>query len=107
MDDLDVAEAHRRWSEGALAIVDVREADEHAEVRVPGVPLIPMSEFAGRVDDLPDGRPLAILCRSGARSGRVADYLNATGGHGDVANIEGGIIAWVAADLPHEEGPPA
>ena len=49
-----------------------------------------------------DDRPLAILCRSGNRSGQVADYLTAAGDHGDVANIEGGIIAWAHAGLPYE-----
>ncbi len=43
-----------------------------------------------------------MLCRSGARSGRVADYLTASGEHGEVANIEGGIIAWAAEGLPYE-----
>ena len=34
-----------------------------------GVPLLPMSEILSRLDELPTDRPLAILCRSGARSG--------------------------------------
>ena len=65
-----------------------------------------MSEFLARVDELPDDRPLAIICRSGSRSAQVADYLTATGGHGEVANVEGGIIAWAAEGLPYEGDPP-
>lgn len=106
MADLDVAEAHRLWSEGALAIVDVREEPEHAATRIAGVPLVPMSEILARLDELPTDRRLALICRSGARSGQVADYLNAAGGHGDVANVEGGIIAWAAEGLPYEGEPP-
>jgi rhodanese-related sulfurtransferase len=101
-----VADAHAAWSAGQLAIVDCREEDEHAETRIDGVPLIPMSEFLARIDELPDGLPLAIICRSGSRSGRVADYLTAQGEHGEVANVEGGIIAWAAEGLPYEGGPP-
>ena len=106
MADIDVTEAHRRWAAGALVIIDCREEQEHEATRVDGVPLIPMSEFLARVDKLPEGTPLAILCRSGARSAQVADYLTATGEHGDVANVAGGIIAWAAEGLPYEGDPP-
>jgi rhodanese-related sulfurtransferase len=96
------AEAHARLSAGELAIVDCREDEETAVNRVGGAALIPMSELLARIDELPGDRPLAILCRSGARSGQVADYLTATGDHGEVANIDGGIIAWAADGLPYE-----
>jgi len=102
MADLSVAEAHRLWTAGELAIVDCREQAEHDATRIAGVPLVPMSQLVGRVDEIPDDTPLAVLCRSGARSGQVADYLTAAGDHGDVANIEGGIIAWAAEGLPYE-----
>ena len=101
-----MAEAHRLWSAGELAIVDCREEAEHEATRVEGVPLIPMSEFLARVDELPDDLPLAILCRSGSRSAQVADYLTAAGDHGEVANVDGGIIAWAAEGLPYEGEPP-
>lgn len=102
MSDLSVAEAHRLWSAGELAIIDVREQREHDATRIDGVPLVPMSELQDRVDEIPADRPLAVLCRSGGRSAQVADYLTAAGDHGDVANIEGGIIAWAAEGLPYE-----
>ncbi|HMN98909.1 MAG TPA: rhodanese-like domain-containing protein [Miltoncostaeaceae bacterium] len=106
MADIDVNEAHRRWTAGELEIIDCREEQEHDTTRVDGIPLIPMSEFLARVDELPEDRPLAIFCRSGSRSAQVADYLTATGDHGEVANIAGGIIAWAAAGLPYEGDPP-
>lgn len=65
-----------------------------------------MSELLARVDELPTGRPLAVICRSGARSAQVADYLTATGDHGEVGNVTGGIIAWAAEGLPYEGEPP-
>jgi len=101
LSDITVADAHARWSEGALSIVDVREHDEHDATRIDGVPLIPMGEVMDRIDELPDA-PLAILCRSGNRSGKVADHLNAMGEHGEVLNVEGGILAWAAEGLPYE-----
>lgn len=103
---MDPRTAYAAWQAGEIAIVDVREELEHEATRVAGVPLLPMSEIAGRLDELPGG-PLAILCRIGARSGQVADFLTARGEHGDVANIEGGILAWAADGLPYEGEPPS
>ena len=104
--DLSVTEAHRLWTEGRLAIIDVREQGEHDTSRVAGIPLIPVSGLLSQIDDIPTDLPLAVLCRSGRRSAQVADYLSAAGEHGEVANIEGGIIAWAAEGLPYEGEPP-
>ena len=106
MPDYEVAEAHRLWSAGELEIVDCREEAEHDATRIEGIPLIPMSELLARVDELPDELPLAIICRTGSRSAQVADYLTATGDHGEVANVTGGIVAWAAEGLPYAGEPP-
>jgi rhodanese-related sulfurtransferase len=98
--------AHDAWRAGGLAILDVREEDEHEATRIPDVPLIPMSELLERIDEVPADCPLAIVCRSGARSAHVAEYLTEQGEHGEVANLEGGIIAWAAEGLPYEGEPP-
>ena len=97
--------AHASWTAGKTSIIDVREQNEHDAVRIPNVPLIPMSEFVERLDELPDG-PLVIMCRSGGRSASVAEYLEDEVGRTDVANLEGGIIAWAASRLPYEGDPP-
>lgn len=102
MADLSVREAHAAWSTGELTIVDCREDDEHAAQHVPGTILLPMSRFLSGLDRIPTDRRLAILCRSGNRSGQVTAYLNEVGGFGAVANIEGGIIAWAVEGLPYE-----
>lgn len=104
--ELSVVEAHRLWQSGELAIIDVREQNEHDASRVRDVPLVPMSDLVANIDEVPTGLPLAVLCRSGVRSAKVADYLTAAGDHGDVANIVGGIIAWAAEGLPYEGEPP-
>lgn len=99
-------EAYDAWQAGEVAIVDVREQSEHDDQHVVGVPLVPMSELVDRLGDLPTGKPLVILCRSGNRSGKVAEYLNGTGDFGDVANLEGGFLSWAASGLPYEGTPP-
>lgn len=106
MQDLTVQEAYAAWQAGEITIVDVREEQEYATTHVPGMPLVPMSELQDRLEELPTEKPLALFCRSGNRSGTVADYLNSVGDWGDVANIEGGILAWAANGLPYEGNPP-
>jgi rhodanese-related sulfurtransferase len=74
------------------ALLDVRESDEWAAGHAPGAAHLPMSELTGRMDELPDGDPLYVICRSGGRSARVAAYLNAQGY--PAVNVDGGMLAW-------------
>ena len=87
-------------SQGADAVVlDVREPAElrAASVKPDGFELvhIPMNEIPGRLGQLDPGRAVACLCHHGARSMRVAMFLQANG-FDTVANIAGGIDAWSA-----------
>ena len=106
MKQYTVKDAYDAWQAGEVAIVDVREEREHDTTRVPGIPLIPMSELQDRLEEIPTGLPLVILCRSGNRSATVTDFLNDLGDYGEVANLEGGILAWAANGLPYEGDPP-
>lgn len=90
---------------GEGAIIDVREPQEHLQASLPGVPLIPMSQFVDRVGEIPSGRTIIVMCRSGVRSEQVALYLEQEHGVGDVVNMEGGILAWATAGLPMEGVP--
>ena len=100
--EIDVAELARRIGDGAT-LLDVREVDEWTDVRVPGVSLKPLSGFTDRLDDLPDGRPIHLICRSGGRSRQVADFLVSNGI--DAVNVAGGTLAWVEAGYDVESGP--
>lgn len=99
-------DAYERWQSGGLTIIDCRESDEHERSQIAGVPLIPMSEIADRVDDIPTDTPLAVICHAGGRSTQVADVLNAQGEFGTVESVDGGIQAWAAAGLPYEGDSP-
>ena len=88
---IDVAEAERRLREDPERpiLLDVREASEFAEVRAPGAMLVPTSAFMTRVGELPDDRPLLVVCHVGGRSAAVAGYL-LRAGRTDVVNVAGG-----------------
>ena len=103
---IDVAEAATRLAtddpHGAL-LVDVREDDELAVVRVADAMHVPTSTFVEHAQDLPKDRPLLIMCATGVRSAAVTGYLLRSGWT-DVLNVEGGITAWQRAGLPVERG---
>jgi rhodanese-related sulfurtransferase len=103
---VDVAEANRRIREDPSrpVLLDVREMNEFTEVRAPGALLIPTSSFAARIHELPDDRPLLVICRTGVRSAAVTGFL-ARSGRDDVTNVAGGMEAWEQAGLPIRRGP--
>lgn len=84
-------------------VLDVREPWElqTASVRADSFELvaIPMGELPTRLDELNPARPIACLCHHGARSLRVAAFLQHNG-YEHLANITGGIDAW-----SHENDP--
>lgn len=82
-----------------VLLLDVREQWEYDEGHIPGVTLIPMNEVASRLSEIPTDKEVIVTCRSGNRSGQVADFLRAQG-FDNVHNMQGGIIAWEAAGLP-------
>jgi len=81
---------------GEIVIIDVREADEYAQGRIPGALWIPLGELAGRTDEVPTDMPVVMVCRSGNRSGQAVQILKHAG-FTNVHNMTGGMIEWTAA----------
>ena len=80
-------------------MVDVRERNEWVAGHAPEAILIPMGDLPGQLEALPiSDEPLAIVCRSGNRSGRVVAWLASQGI--DAVNVAGGMQAWDAAGKP-------
>lgn len=82
-------------------VIDVREEYEfngplgfieHSE-------LVPLSEIRDRAEELAGSQPLLLVCRSGKRSAKACETLQALGLQ-DVTNLAGGMIAWNLAELP-------
>lgn len=86
-----------RLPDGAV-LLDVREDDEWAAGHAPDAVHIPMTVLADRLDEVPDGDPVYVICRSGGRSARVAGYLNANGW--DAVSVDGGMSMWERLDKP-------
>jgi rhodanese-related sulfurtransferase len=82
-------------------LLDVREDSEWAAGRAPGAHHVPMQELPVRTGEVPAEAPVVVVCRSGHRSAHVTAFLLANG-WSDVANLDGGMIAWQAAGRPIE-----
>lgn len=100
--EIDVAELAALREQG-IPLIDVRREDEFQEFRVPGAQLIPLDQLGGRLDEVPSGQTVYIICRTGARSARAVEALNARGY--DAVNVAGGSLAWADAGHPVESGP--
>ena len=99
------AEAARRAIAGTAIVLDVRGRAAWEEMRVGASFHLPMTEVARRVGEIPAG-PLVCMCETGSRSAVVASLLCAHG-RSDVANLAGGITAWLGAGLPVDMEAPA
>ncbi len=80
-----------------VELIDVREPDEFTGPlgHIVGARLLPLAELPARLAELPRGRPLVTVCRSGARSAQAAVLLGKAG-FSDVANLAGGLLRWHA-----------
>lgn len=85
----------------APVLVDVRTAEETANGYINGALLIPFSDFAASLSQLPADKaaPIVVLCQSGHRGAIVMMYLRMIG-YTNVRNLAGGMNAWIGAELP-------
>jgi rhodanese-related sulfurtransferase len=93
--DITVEELKERLEKGEdLHFYDVREEHEYEEDNL-GAILIPLGELPDHLDELESlkDEEIIIHCRSGARSGKAARYLESQG-FSNVRNVLGGILAY-------------
>jgi len=76
-----------------VVLLDVREHVEREIATVADARHIPMREIPGRLVELDRAIPLVVMCHTGGRSRRVAEFLVGNG-FSKVFNLRGGIDAW-------------
>lgn len=90
------ADAQARVQAGAV-LLDVREPAEWTAGHAPDADHIPMGNVPAAVSRLPRDAEIVVVCRSGARSQKVAEWLAHQGF--TVMNLAGGMQAWAASGL--------
>jgi rhodanese-related sulfurtransferase len=99
--EIDIDEFERRRAQGAT-VIDVREPDEYRSGHVPGATLVPLSSVSDRLGELPAGDDLLVICRTGGRSLRAAEFMVANGV--PATNVAGGTKAWIESGRVVVEG---
>lgn len=82
-----------------FAVLDVRQPAEWRQGHIQGAYWITGAEVPERLGDVPEDRPLAVICGSGYRSSAVASVLLHHRNE-RIVNVAGGMGAWNAAKLP-------
>ena len=77
----------------SIVLLDVREPEEVALVRIGGAVHIPMGDIPSRVHELDPDADIVVYCHHGIRSASVAAFLMQRD-FASVANLSGGIDAW-------------
>ncbi len=91
----------RQLADGSTAVLDVRTPGEYAAGAIEGSQLLPLDQLGDHLDDLASGLtgPVAIVCRSGQRSGQAYRQLSEAGAQG-LTVLDGGLNAWQQAGQP-------
>jgi rhodanese-related sulfurtransferase len=89
-------------------VLDVRTAEEYAEGHVPTATNLPLDGLdpTGLYQQgvLTRGEKIFLICRTSNRSRKAAAAF-AAAGHPEAVVVEGGTLAWIAAQFPVETGP--
>ncbi|WP_203972124.1 rhodanese-like domain-containing protein [Planotetraspora silvatica] len=79
-------------------LLDVREVDEWRAGHAPAAAHIPLGDLQNRIGEVPQGRPVYVICRVGGRSAHATTWLNHVGW--EAINVDGGMQSWAASGLP-------
>ena len=87
-------------------LVDVREDDEWVAGHAPDATHIPLGVLGDLASQIPRDRDVYVICRSGGRSARATQALNAAGWQ--ALNVADGMQGWETAGRPmaSESGAP-
>ena len=99
VETLPAADLANLIAQGSVVLIDVRTPAEFAEGRLDGALNMPVQTFNAAAVPRDGLRETILYCRSSGRSKRAAEMLAQEWGT-KVRHLEGGILAWRAADLP-------
>jgi hydroxyacylglutathione hydrolase len=94
--------AERLDGDEPALVLDVRRLAEFDAGHVPGSLHIPFGELPKRLEELPRDRPIATICKAGARSGLAASILQREGFDRILHVARGGVAGWQAEGRPVE-----
>lgn len=79
-------------------VLDVREQVEWQHGHIENALHVPLHDLPARLGELPASGQVLVVCKVGGRSAQAVMWLRQQGI--DAANIDGGMVDWVAAGRP-------
>ena len=98
----DPRDVHAQLHSGEALLVDVREASEYENERIPGSFLMPLSFFDAEHFPYIPGKRVILMCAVGKRSAAAAKQLH-NAGFRTVHHMKGGLTAWKEHGLKTDE----
>ncbi len=100
--EINVSQAYELYQAGAY-FLDVRTPEEWQDYHIPNTTLIPLDELPKRINEVPQGQRIVVVCRSGNRSQQGRDILRRAG-YEQVSSMAGGLLDWRVAGYPIVNG---
>ena len=99
-------QARAEHEAGKALMIDIREAQEHASGVAQGVVLLPMSQVAQRVSEIPKqaDQPVLLICNTQNRSRAVTEALQEQG-FTNIRYVNGGMSEWDQRGWPMVKPP--
>jgi rhodanese-related sulfurtransferase len=98
---VSLEQARAEHESGKVLMIDIREPQEHATGVAQGVVLLPMSQVAQRVAEIPKqaDQPVLLICNTQNRSRAVTEALQEQG-FTNIRYVVGGMSEWTRRGWP-------
>ena len=99
--NVTLEQARAEHEAGKVLMIDIRESQEHATGVAQGVVLLPMSQVAQRVAEIPKqaDQPVLLICNTQNRSRAVTEALKEQG-FTNIRYVNGGMSEWAKRGWP-------
>jgi rhodanese-related sulfurtransferase len=99
--NVSLEQARAEHEAGKVLMIDIREPQEHATGVAQGVVLLPMSQVAQRVAEIPKqaDQPVLLICNTQNRSRAVTEALQEQG-FTNIRYVHGGMSEWAKRGWP-------
>jgi rhodanese-related sulfurtransferase len=98
---VSLEQARAEHASGKVLMIDIREPQEHAKGVAQGVVLLPMSQVAQRLAEIPKqtDQPVLLICNTQNRSRAVTLALQEQG-FSNIRYVDGGMSEWARRGWP-------
>lgn len=99
--NVSLDQARAEYESGKVLMIDIREAQEHATGVAQGVLLMPVSQLAKRLSEIPKqvDQPVLLICNTQSRSRAVTQKLLEQG-FSNIRYVNGGMSEWAKRGWP-------